>query len=302
MRKNLALIMIAVGLLGLSACDSREDWFDKNAPRPDLVVTIGDKVDTLTGSDSRVIEVDLHMVRSDEWGDLYTDTINIHFNGISDGRGFPISQILPFYNVEPGGASASLGSHYEKGDGYDIYCKADYPLTSYYEVHKELDCSILARLSQFDFVSDTSARVESFTSTFVVTDVFEGEYYYTIKVNIIGDIAPTPILKVKRLDYNYEYSLSLEDSYDRDGKVSKYEWCIDGNIVPYDVKDFRYESKDGAWQSGQAAYGGKYVKATTINSINHNFQSPGEHTVYYRCMDNLGAWSMWYSQTINVEE
>lgn len=296
MRKNLALIMIAVGLLGLAACDSREDWFDKNAPRPDLVVTIGDSVYTLTGSDSRVIEVDLHMIEySRGWG--WTDTVSFKVKGYSDGKGFPISYISPFY--EKWGGS---GNYRSEGDGYRFDCIMKYPLTSFYEAQKELDCSILAWISKFDFVSDTSARVESITSTFAVGDVFEGEYYYTLKINIIGDIPPTPVLKVHRLDYNYEYNLSLEDSYDRDGKVTKYEWCIDGNIVPYDVKDFRYESKDGVWQSGQAAYGGKYVKATTINNINHNFQSPGEHTVYYRCMDNVGAWSMWYSQTINVEE
>ena len=296
MRKNLGLLMIAVGLLGLSACDSREDWFDKNAPQPDLVVTIGDKVDTLTASDSRVIELDLHMIEySRGWG--WTDTISFKVKGYSDGTGFPISYISPFYN-NGGGANY----YTSEGDGYRFNCYMDFPLTSYYEVHKELDCAIFAQISKFEFVSDTSARVESFTSTFAIGDVFEGEYYYTLKINIIGDIPPTPVLKVRRLDYNYEYSLSLEESYDRDGKVSKYEWCIDGNTVPYDVKDPRYESKEGAWQSGQAAYGGKYVKATTISSINHNFQSPGEHKIYYRCMDNLGAWSMWYSQTINVEE
>lgn len=27
----------------------------------------------------------------------------------------------------------------------------------------------------------------------------------------------------------------------------------------------------------------------------------GNHTVYYRCMDDMGIWSMWYSQTINME-
>ena len=296
MRKNLALIMIAVGLLGLSACDSREDWFDKNAPRPDLVVTIGDSVYTLTGSDSRVIEVDLHMIEySRGWG--WTDTVRFNVRGYSDGTGFPISYIKPFYNIMGG------SNHYsEEGDGYKFLCFMDYPITNFYEAQKELNCSIFSQISKFDFVSDTSARVESITSTFAVGDVFEGEYYYTLKINIIGDIPPTPVLKVQRLDYNYEYNLSLEESYDRDGKVSKYEWCIDGNIVPYDVRDYRFESKEGAWQSGQAAYGGKYVKATTINKISHNFQSPGEHTVYYRCMDNVGCWSMWYSQTINVEE
>ena len=297
MRKNLALFMIAVGLLGLSACDSREDWFDKNAPRPDLVVTIGDKVDTLTGSDSRVIEVDLHVIASSDRR-LNTDTVDFKISGFSDEKGVPLNGIYPFIN-EQGGSSDDLRN---SGDGYDYNCIIDGDIFNLNGVRKELNCNIYALLYKYSFISDTSARVETCTSRFMVEDIFEGQHYYTLKINIIGDIPPTPVLKVHRLDYNYEYNLSLEDSYDRDGKVAKYEWCIDGNIVPYDVKDYRFEFKNGAWQSGQAAYGGKYVKATTINSINHNFQSPGEHTVYYRCMDNLGAWSMWYSQTINVEE
>lgn len=291
--------MIAVGLLGLSACDSREDWFDKNAPQPDLVVTIGDKVDTLTGSDSKVIEVNLHATEIDYLDMFKTDSVNFHIGGVKDTKNVPLEGLHAFM-TEYGGT----GNPFEKkGDGFWCLCYicgdnwSDYGLSS----DKEIDVKIYAK-AVLDFESDTSARVETCVTRFWVEDVFEGQYYYTLKINIIGDIPPTPVLKVRRLDYNYEYSLSLEESYDRDGKVSKYEWCIDGNTVPYDVKDPRYESKEGAWQSGQAAYGGKYVKATTISSINHNFQSPGEHKVYYRCMDNLGAWSMWYSQTINVEE
>ena len=296
MRKNLALIMIAVGLLGLSACDSREDWFDKNAPRPDLVVTIGDSVYTLTGSDSRVIEVDLHMIASSDWL-LYTDTFDFHISGLSDGRGVPITGI---YNLWYEG-DRDLSR--DEGDGYNYICYIkDINAFAANNDRKEIDGKIYAIATMFTFDSDTSAKVVTHTARIMVEDIFEGQNYYTLKINIIGDIPPTPVLKVQRLDYNYEYNLSLEESYDRDGKVAKYEWCIDGNIVPYDVKDYRFEFKNGVWQSGQAAYGGKYVKATTINSINHNFQSPGEHTVYYRCMDNLGAWSMWYSQTINVEE
>lgn len=297
MRKNLALIMIAVGLLGLSACDSREDWFDKNAPRPDLVVTIGDKVDTLTNSDSRIIEVDLHVKNLVDYC-LYTDTVDLKISGLSDGKGVPLRHIFTF--CAEAGERKSIS---DKGDGYSYTCfitDNDYPRSP--DVFKELNCKLHAQVGPYSFVSDTSARVETNTSSFMIRDAFDEDYFYTVKINIIGDIPPTPVLKVQRLDYNYEYNLSLEESYDRDGKVTKYEWCIDGNIVPYDVKDYRFEHKNGAWQAGQAAYGGKYVKATTINSISHNFQSPGEHTVYYRCMDNLGAWSMWYSQTINVEE
>lgn len=294
MKKRLGLFAIVIGLLGLSACDTREDWFDKNSPRPELIVTIGDKVDTITSSDPRVIELDLHMIASSDWL-LYTDTLDFHISGLSDGRGVPIKSIFPHISDGDDGSG--------EGEGYEYQCFIkDINAFSAKNDRDEIDGKIYAIASLFTFDSDTAAKVVTYMNRTLVKDIFEGQYYYSMKINIIGDIPPTPVLKVKRLDYNYEYTLSLEDSYDRDGKVMKYEWCIDGNIVPYNVRDFRYEFNKGVWQSGQAAYGGKYVKATTINSIKHNFQSTGEHKVYYRCMDNLGAWSMWYSQTINVEE
>ena len=152
------------------------------------------------------------------------------------------------------------------------------------------------------FDSDTTAKLLSFQKAVIwATDVFGITEYYNFILNFYGPIPPTPILNTEKLAGEYEYSLSLDDSYDKDGKVVKYEWCIDGNVVSYSVTDNRVESREGVWQSGKAAYGGTYITATSLSRINHSFQTSGEHTVYYRCMDDMGIWSMWYSKKINVE-
>jgi len=80
-----------------------------------------------------------------------------------------------------------------------------------------------------------------------------------------------PILKVEKLADNYEYKLSMEQSYDRDGKVMKYEWCIDGNIATYSVSDIRFDIYKKAWQSGKAAYGGTYVMIIVPYYLNASF-------------------------------
>ena len=98
-------------------------------------------------------------------------------------------------------------------------------------------------------------------------------------------------------------------------KITGYKECKACNGTGYtssaDVKKHfkgisnhsrqRFDLEEGPWQSGKAAYGGTYITATSLSSVNHSFQTTGEHTVYYRCMDDMGIWSMWYSKKINVE-
>lgn len=274
--------LLFVALMALSSCDSREDWFERNAGYSDLIVEINGVVDTIRKGDVRRIEVDLRTVNIDKDMPLFnSDTVYVTVKGIGDGKSFPLSGI----NVDDiNGYSGVI-----KNDGgsmtmhvLDYYFYSDYVL----------------------FSSDTAAcLLKTYNGRIVVFDEFytsDNALTYSFVVNLYGNIPPRPVLTYSSLGDN-EYNLSLEQSYDKDGKVEKYEWCIDGNIVSYGVKEPRYERIDGDWQSGKAADGGTYIKATDISNVNHSFQTTGEHTVYYRCMDNLGAWSMWYSEKINVE-
>lgn len=272
---------ILVLLTALSSCDSREDWFEMNSEFPDLIVDINGHADTIRQGEMRKIVVDLKTARNDD-GILFTDTVKLSFKGIIDKGNYPMK------GTEITGLTISEGRNYEIEENnkvsmclYHVYDDSNGPL----------------------YRSDTSALLlNSYNGGLKVFDIFGNVQLYTIEVNVYGPIPPTPKLQVEKLHEEYEYELSLENSYDRDGKVIKYEWCIDGNIVPYSITDHRMEYRhDKVWSSGNAAYGGTYITATSLSRINHSFQTSGEHTVYYRCMDDMGIWSMWYSEKINVD-
>ena len=269
---------ILVLLVGLSSCDSREDWFAHNSEGPDIVVTMNGVSDTLYRGQKKLIIGDLHIKSIDDIGIIYTDTLDFSIEGLNE----------PMKWIRFDGLTLRVLQTFEndKNNVVNVSLFNDFGLSK----------------DSIYFDSDTTAKLLSFQKAEIwATDVFGITEYYNFILNFYGPIPPTPILKTEKLAGEYEYSLSLDDSYDKDGKVAKYEWCIDGNVATYSVTDCRFERKVGDWQSGKAAYGGTYITATTLSSVNHSFQTPGEHTVYYRCMDNMGIWSMWYSKKLNVE-
>jgi len=263
------------------SCDTREDWFEKNSDGPDLIVTINGKTDTIFKGESRSIIVDLHS----KWIDrkvMYTDTVTLTIMGGNENA------IVPMRRIHFEGLQLRMSDHYQSEANV-----VNAMVSHYYGVPTS---------GEVYFENDTSAvLLEVQKGQIWADDEFQNREYYNIIVNIYGPIPPTPFLQIEKLEENSEYRLSLDMSFDKDGKVSKYEWCIDGNIVSYSITDNRFEHVKGNWQSGKAAYGGTYITATTLSSINHSFQTAGEHTVYYRCMDDMGIWSMWYSEKINVE-
>lgn len=297
------IIIGLIGLIGLSSCDSREDWFELNSVTPDLVIDMDGVVDTIGRHDMKKIVVNLKTTscREDKWGKwnyiFLTDTCNFTVRGLNEGGNYPIE-----------------GMFVEFDDFYDIHFDSEYDKEQNILKASIFKQIILAKETRL-LISETEGEVINLCNGRIkVYDSFENMQVYTLEINYICDVSPTPVFSARKIGEPYEYLLSLEDSYDKDGKVLKYEFCIDGNIVPYNESDNRFErdmesfedlEQDSSyypvWQSGNAAYGGTYVRATSINSVNHSFQSSGEHVVYYRCMDNVGVWSIWYSQTINVE-
>ena len=169
--------------------------------------------------------------------------------------------------------------------------------------HKENDYTLISGITHDEvqlFDSDTSARQLGYRYYIIVYgDLFWNEYPIRVKVNIIGNIAPIPVIAIS--GEGMERKIDLGNSYDKDGSVSKYEVCIDGNIIEYRKNENRYEQREGYWQGGKAAYGGVYITATSINVFNHVFQETGKHTIYYRCLDNEGAWSTWKKEIITID-
>ena len=296
---------ILVLLIALSSCDSREDWFAHNSEGPGIVVTKNGVSDTLYKGDPKLITIELHVDSCDKSGWIYTDTIKFKLEGLNDGKRWPLQSFYSEDSFSPENLFrvASFDENYCVNGECGFYVRANYLESDENHVIEGLIFDVHTR-DEYDslFESDTTAKVLDIAkSVILVTDGFGNREYYNVINYIYGPIPPTPVLRAEKLADDYEYSLSLKDSYDRDGKVAKYEWCIDGNIVSYSVTDYRFECRKGDWQSGKAAYGGTYITATSLSSVNHSFQTTGEHTIYYRCMDDMGIWSMWYSKKINVE-
>ena len=75
---------ILVLLVGLSSCDSREDWFEHNSEGPDIVVTMYGVSDTLYKGQKKLIIGDLHIRSIDDIGIIYTDTLDFSIAGLNE--------------------------------------------------------------------------------------------------------------------------------------------------------------------------------------------------------------------------
>ena len=156
-------------------------------------------------------------------------------------------------------------------------------------------------LDEIPGVKNDTVAVLLNTADFVMEliDAFRNKVYCHVKVNLWSDIPPIPVMEIKDIEgSSMEKVLCLSKSYDKDGSVSKYEYCIDGNVRAYNYPKFEIEND---CCGGKGAYGGTYITSTDFSEVKHAFQTKGEHIVYYRCMDNLGLWSVWNSMTVTIK-
>ncbi len=298
--KNLTYILGALTCAFiLSSCDTRDDWFKDNCEEVYFYFVCPDgRIDTVDGKKPHMLEYTTR-VKSVVLK-VYLETIGYQVYCEELGEKYRVKPFTLASIDDPHSLSVTIGKFSLTGS--HIFNLNDY--TTFGGSGEITDYRL--------FDSDTSAKkigsaifIEGFK------DKFDNEYYVKIKINVVGNIPPIPVIEVS--GDGMGKTISLKESYDKDGSVSKYEVCIDGNIVEYSKNDNRYEeygaqwvgvnlvAPDQYWQSGKAAYGGTYITATSINVFNHVFQEPGKHVIYYRCMDNEGAWSTWRKETITIE-
>ena len=282
----------------LSSCDTRDDWFKDNCEEVYFYFVCPDgRTDTVDVNKPHMLEYTTRVNVVDNMIRLK----DIEFQTYCETSGE--KKIVRPESLNPTGKYDMSDAHV---NGFTI--RIDYTFNrDYYTSFSGWGESNDIQL----FDSDTTAKkLGSETYIGKYCDAFYNEYTIMMKINLIGNIPPIPVIEVS--GDGMERTISLKESYDKDGSVSKYEVCIDGNIVEYSKNDNRYEefgaqwvssdlvAPDQYWQGGKAAYGGTYITATSINVFNHVFQEPGKHTIYYRCMDNEGAWSTWREKTIEI--
>ena len=301
MKRIIYILGIIACAIVCVSCDTRDDWFKENCEEVYFYFVFPDgRTDTVDVKKPHMLEYTIRVDSVARKAYLETIGYQIYCEALGEKRRVRPYSIHPIDNpyslsVKIGEFSIA-GSYMFNRDDYTTFGGSG-EITNYHL-----------------FDSDTSAK-QIGNAIFLegVRDVFDNEYWIKIKINVIGNFPPIPIIEVT--GEGMERTISLKESYDKDGSVSKYEICIDGNIVEYSKYDNRYEKygipswegdnlivPEQYWQGGKAAYGGVYITSTSINEFNHVFQELGKHTIYYRCMDNEGAWSTWKKEIIELNK
>jgi hypothetical protein len=285
-------------LIGLTSCDTREDWFAKEGEGATFIIkscktalkdfdTDDNKYefrnDTVYSDNSRVIEIDLRLDEI-EWDD----------NRYSPGVTYQ-SELL---NLDVEG----LGQKVSKSQYSDKDVTTDQRESRFVQDGKGRFRFVRHRESYFPTTNNDTTKAPVLNTAHMIVrveDVFRNEYYCHVKINWLGNMAPIPVMEMKDVDGKpMEKVFNLSKSHDKDGSVVKYEYCIDGEIRDYDLPTF--DCDPAGVSAGKGAYGGTYITSTEQSEIKHAFQTKGEHIVFYRCMDNLGLWSLWAYKIVTI--
>lgn len=304
MRHKIYFFLACVLPFAFMSCDTREDIFKEDYNNMIFVVKFSDgSRDTLTKSINNpraTFDFYPEQEKRADWGLGYESLKLEYITVYGDGHESNLRSL--FVSIDEYGVdSVRIEKH---GDEVQIFYEQR-SMMSYLG-----DCLSMRRITSDEglnrmFVNDTTPALLYSGILRVAVDDMLGKpgdcIYYYAKMNIWGTCPPVPVLEVKDVEGKpMTKTLSLASSYDRDGNVWKYEYCIDGNVLTYDEKDNHLEFIEGVWQGGNAAFGGTYITATELNEIRHAFQTEGEHTIHYRCMDNNGAWSTWREEKVLV--
>lgn len=294
-----AVIVLTASLAQFTSCDSREDWFAKEGEGATFIIKTCKsawwddeekyefRTDTVNSDNYRVVEYNLKLneVRYVEsyWGNIDYSHIAYHSEAIKldiEGIGGKVSRS----HRDPNITSDMPNPEFVKIDETQLV------QNTYYFIHEGLPATN----------NDTVAPVLNTAHVIMeLEDAFRNTFYCHVKIKFLGDIAPEPVLEIKDVDGNpMEKVFDLSKSFDRDGSVEKYEFCIDGEIVEYNRPTFDCDP-NGA-PAGKGAYGGTYITSTSLSEVKHAFQAKGEHIVLFRCMDNLGLWSQWGYMLVTI--
>lgn len=286
--------VLCTSVISFTSCDSREDWFAKEGEGATFIIKSCKSAwwedgvhyefrnDTVYSDNSRVVEYNVkvdnvHLDNYDHRVLYKSECVQLDIEGLS-GKVKMVEKSFLDMNV-----TTNLPEPYFVVLDDNWY---------YFMVHNGVPATS----------TDITAPVLNTAHMIMeLEDAFRNKFYCHVKINCLGNIAPIPVLEIKDVEGNpMEKIIDLSKSYDKDGSVVKYEYCIDGEIVDY--KRPIYDCDLAGVPSGKGAYGGTYITSTDLGVVKHAFQKEGNHVVYYRCMDNLGLWSLWYNVLITVNK
>lgn len=277
-------------LIGLGSCDTREDWFAKEGEGATFIIRSYKsfwkdeekyefKNDTVYSDNYRVVE---YNVKVDE----------VHL----DNHDHKVNYKSECVHLDIEGFGGKV-----KRTNMDVNVTTDLPEPHLVDLEDNWYYFINFDGATATSIDTTAPVLNTAHMIMELEDVFRNKFYCHVKINCLGNITPIPVLEIKNVEGNtMEKTISLSKSYDKDGSVEKYEYCIDGEIRDYDFPI--YDCDPTGVPAGKGAYGGTYITSTEQSEIKHAFQKEGSHVVYYRCMDNLGLWSLWYNALITVKK
>lgn len=294
------VMALMCAVISIVACDSREDLYLDEVNQQRIVVYLNDRVDTTWGykndpTPPYVFTYDLYVTHVN-FANLDFDTLVARASQLVNGREYPLRVWHAFPVDEYGNVDKSM----RRPDPEDtLTYRLSIVTYDYFDSDTASKC-IKHDVRAFAYY-DVYNRYKPSGLNDVFDELGDGYLCFFVDIMLWGPCPPMPVLDIlDSANDPMEKTLSLARSYDKDGCVKKYEYCIDGNVVPYKATDNRFEHVTGVWQSGKAAYGGVYFTATELSEVKFVFQTEGLHTIYYRCMDDMSVWSTWRSETINV--
>lgn len=293
-----AVTVLTATLAQMTSCDSREDWFAKEGEEVAFVIKTSKSAwwtdeekyefrnDTVYSNSNRVVEYNLKLNKVTPHKDSHGNITSITYHSENlnidiEGYGMKVSKNdFAGYSVTTNFDSPEFVGNGSDNKCYFLSYEGDFPPTTI-DVVKPI-------LNTADVIIE-------------LDDVFRNKKYCHIRINCLGNLAPEPYIEIKDVEgKSMEKVLNLGNlSFDEDGSISMYEYCIDGEIRHYNLPV--YDCDPNGVSAGKGAYGGTYITSTDNSEIKHAFQTKGEHIVYFRCMDNLGLWSLWRNVTVTIE-
>lgn len=259
------IIGLMTCLLVLSACENRDDVFKNNNTAP--VILLADNEQMMDANDT--LQISMRYGQSltlyYEYNDNYTIKDSLLFGVmIHEGKQQSIS--------------AKRIAHTNK-----IYIENLQPATT---------------------LTDSITKA---TICIALEDYYQVQGSAWIQLRVQANQPPVPSFRIHKKSQR-EYRISAQATSDPENdEVVAYEYVIGSqsadelvyNKPGYETENFNVYVPNA--NAGRAAKGGTYIVATPIQDINHVFQSEGMYSISVRAKDQIGLWSKWYTQIVEVD-